>query len=153
MSDTSLNDSLNVFIVEDEFLIAMDMEETLEAAGHVVVGMADSFEEVLNSRTILTADVVLLDLNLATAFTGFDVCNYLRTQTESMVILFVSANAPVIDADKSGGDGVLDKPVSGRALTDTLAYVCEGIRRPPPKSAAPHWASFGTKFKQRILVA
>jgi CheY-like chemotaxis protein len=153
MNNQTLNQPLKVFIVEDEVLIAMDMEMMVEDFGHVVLGIADSFEGVQKSRKILEADIVLLDYNLATAFTGSDVCRYLRTQKKDLVILFVSANTNVIDLKEVDGDGLVDKPIGDRLLGQTLAYIHEGIRNPPPTIAIPTAVQFADKFKTRIMAS
>jgi DNA-binding response OmpR family regulator len=143
---------LKVFIVEDEILIAMDMEATLMDAGYTVLGIADSLEAVKESHSIFDADVVLLDYNLSTTFTGRDVCNYLREQESDQVIVFVSANSRTIELTDVDGDGVVDKPVNNRMLRQILRYIQEGIRRPPPSSLAPVAVRFTDKFKHRIMV-
>jgi DNA-binding response OmpR family regulator len=152
MTDIMQQEPLKIYIVEDEILIAMDMEATLESAGYSVLGIADSLEAVKKSSVVFDADVVLLDYNLSTDFTGMDVCNYLREQKSDLVIIFVSANSRLITLTDVDGDGVVDKPVSNRMLTQILRYVEEGIKRPPPVSIAPAAIQLAEKFKQRILV-
>jgi DNA-binding response OmpR family regulator len=152
MNNATAEVPLKVFIVEDEILIAMDMEATLEDAGYSVLGIADSLEAVKKSRRIFEADVVLLDYNLSTDFTGLDVCKYLRQQESDQVIVFVSANSRMIELTDVDGDGVVDKPVNNRMLMQILNYIKQGIRRPPPSARAPAAVQFTDKFKQRILV-
>jgi DNA-binding response OmpR family regulator len=152
MTDIMQEEPLKIYIVEDEILIAMDMEATLESAGYSVLGIADSLEAVKKSSVVFDADVVLLDYNLSTNFTGMDVCKYLREQKSDQVIIFVSANSRLITLTDVDGDGVVDKPVSNRILMQILRYVEEGIKRPPPVSIAPAAIQFAEKFKQRILV-
>jgi DNA-binding response OmpR family regulator len=152
MTDIMQEEPLKIYIVEDEILIAMDMEATLESAGYSVLGIADSLEAVKKSSVVFDADVVLLDYNLSTDFTGMDVCKYLRGQKSDQVIIFVSANSRLITLTDVDGDGVVDKPVSNRILMQILRYVEEGIKRPPPVSIAPAAIQFAEKFKHRILV-
>jgi DNA-binding response OmpR family regulator len=152
MTDIMQEEPLKIYIVEDEILIAMDMEATLESAGYSVLGIADSLEAVKKSSVVFDADVVLLDYNLSTDFTGMDVCKYLREQKSDQVIIFVSANSRLITLTDVDGDGVVDKPVSNRILMQILRYVEEGIKRPPPVSIAPAAIQFAEKFKHRILV-
>jgi CheY-like chemotaxis protein len=146
------DEPLKIYIVEDEILIALDMEATLEDAGYPVLGIADSLEAVKKSSSVLEADVVLLDYNLSTNFTGKDVCRYLRNLVPHQIIVFISANSRLIELTDVDGDGVVDKPVTARLLMHTLKYIQEGIRRPPPSSLAPAAVQFTDKFKQRIMV-
>lgn len=57
-------DTMSVLVVEDEFLIAMDVKMILEENGHTVLGPAASVESALNLLKDARPDVALLDLNL-----------------------------------------------------------------------------------------
>ena len=54
-----------VLLVEDELLIAMLLEETLEDAGYTVVGPYSRLSEALEAADHETVDAALLDVNLA----------------------------------------------------------------------------------------
>ncbi len=54
----------HVLIVEDEFLIAMDLAETVREAGAEVVGPAASVNEALDLLTSHEITVAVLDVNL-----------------------------------------------------------------------------------------
>ncbi|WP_158598494.1 response regulator [Notoacmeibacter ruber] len=54
----------NILIVEDEMLIAMDAEESLESAGHGVVKVARTVSEALSILREQVVDAALLDFNL-----------------------------------------------------------------------------------------
>lgn len=56
--------SLSVLVVEDEFLIAMDIEALLAANGHEVVGTAATVAAALRLLETLRPDVAVLDGNL-----------------------------------------------------------------------------------------
>lgn len=56
--------SLSVLIVEDEFLIAMDIEGMLTSNGHDVVGTAPTVAAGLRLLETLRPDVAVLDGNL-----------------------------------------------------------------------------------------
>jgi len=58
------NSPIKVLIVEDEFVIAANLKETLEALGYVVTGMADSLIETLTQVKQDYPDVVLMDIQL-----------------------------------------------------------------------------------------
>ena len=54
----------SVLVVEDEALVALDMEETLKAAGLHVMGPAASVAEAMALLEAGTPDAAILDLNL-----------------------------------------------------------------------------------------
>ena len=53
-----------LLIVEDEFVIALDLQHLLEAAGHEVVGLAASVADALRLIEDATIDGAVLDINL-----------------------------------------------------------------------------------------
>ncbi len=58
---------LSILIVEDEPLIAMMMEDFIEALGHIPAGSADTVEEALACVDRGGFDLVILDVNLGTS--------------------------------------------------------------------------------------
>ena len=82
---------VRVLIVEDEWLIAMDLAETLRQAGHEVVGTAVDSDEALTLAKETAPDLVLMDLRLANGSSGVEAAQRLRKETQLRCI-FVSAN-------------------------------------------------------------
>jgi CheY-like chemotaxis protein len=83
--------SLRVLIVEDEWLIAMDLAETLRQAGHDVVAIAADSDEALSAAHATAPELVLMDLRLANGSSGVEAARRLRDETKLRCI-FVSAN-------------------------------------------------------------
>ena len=113
------NSSLTVLIVEDEFLIAMDLTMILEDNGYAVLGPATSVQEALNLLEELRPDVALLDMNLRGELV-FPVAKRLR----QMDIPFVVASA-YTSMDFEGGEVVasamnIGKPISESHLLEAL---------------------------------
>lgn len=54
-----------VLIVEDEYLVALEVENTLHDAGCVVVGPFASVQEALEALEVEKVDLALLDVNVA----------------------------------------------------------------------------------------
>lgn len=67
---------LGVFLVEDETLVAMLIEDDVEELGCILRGTASSVEEALAMVEQLTADVAILDVNVDGALV-FPVCERL----------------------------------------------------------------------------
>lgn len=62
---TAALEGLKVLVVEDEFLVAMLIEEMLESAGCVVIGPIPRVPEALDAVDHDACDAAVLDINLA----------------------------------------------------------------------------------------
>lgn len=76
-----------ILIIEDEFLVALDIEDALKAAGYEVTGIAGTVEAALLAISAGGIDAALLDGNLNGRSVG-DIAASLSDQ--SIPFLFVS---------------------------------------------------------------
>ncbi|MCR5859428.1 response regulator [Mesorhizobium sp. J428] len=129
-------DPLKVLIVEDEALLAMELEALVEDAGHTVVGWATSSAQARKMVDGLEADVAFVDVHLTDGPTGVDVAQYIGEKKSSMVV-FMTANPKRIPDNFAGAVGVIAKPYTMHGLQAALRYLHEGVRRPPPVSTLP----------------
>ena len=53
-----------ILIVEDEQIVAMDIQSTLESLGYKIVGQADNGPEAILKAAELHPDLVLMDIGL-----------------------------------------------------------------------------------------
>jgi two-component system, response regulator PdtaR len=113
---------LRILIVEDEFLIALELESLLQDAGHNVVGIAASSDEAVALGRELSPDLAFVDIHLADGLTGIDVARELSDQ-HGVTVLFMTANAKRIPEDFAGARGVIAKPYTERGVKEALAYV------------------------------
>jgi DNA-binding response OmpR family regulator len=131
-----MNEPLKVLIVEDEALLAMELETLVEESGHTVVGWAASSQEALKMIDEIEADIAFVDIHLTDGPTGVDVANYIQDKQFSKVI-FMTANPKRIPENFAGAVGVIAKPYTLNGLLASLRYLQEGIRRPPPECELP----------------
>ncbi|HZH08935.1 MAG TPA: response regulator [Microvirga sp.] len=129
---------LRILIVEDEFLIALELESLLQDAGHDVVGIAASSEEALALGRELSPDLAFVDIHLADGLTGIGVARELSDR-HHVTVLFMTANANRIPEDFAGARGVIAKPYTERGVREALAYVTAEHEQ---DLAATDWASF-----------
>jgi len=130
-------DPFKVLIVEDEALIAMELEGLVEDAGHEVAGWASTFEEARAFIESTKPDVAFVDLQLADGHTGMDIARFIR-ETHSSVVVFMTANPRWLPDDLEGAVGVMAKPYTMSGVLGALRYLHEGVRRPPPVSQRPN---------------
>lgn len=127
---------LRVLIVEDEALLAMELEGLVEDAGHHVVGWATSSTEAHKLVDSTEADIAFVDVHLTDGPTGVEVARYIAQNRKSMVV-FMTANPKRIPETFEGAVGVIAKPYTTLGLNSALRYLQEGVRRPPPVSSLP----------------
>ncbi len=85
-----LNKPARILIVEDEQLVAMDMEMQLLAFGFEVVGMADTGNEALHLAATVQSDLVLMDVKLRGPMDGVAAAEELQRRA-AIPVIFVTA--------------------------------------------------------------
>ena len=103
----------SILIVEDEILVAMDLERILMDAGYTVAGIAADREEALAAAPV--ADLAFVDLNLRDGLTGPELARALADRHGTRVI-YVTANPAQIDTPASLAIGIVRKPFSEHAI-------------------------------------
>ncbi len=79
-----------IMIIEDEPLIAMDIEQMVETLGHEVVGIARTHKEALALYETEKPAMVLADIQLADGSSGIDAVNDILKQ-DSLPVIFITA--------------------------------------------------------------
>jgi DNA-binding NarL/FixJ family response regulator len=84
------NDSISVLIVEDEIIIAMEIETELLNQGFNVVGTVIVSEDVVGTAASLRPDVILMDIQIGDGKDGITLSEEIYALYRP-VIIFVSA--------------------------------------------------------------
>jgi AmiR/NasT family two-component response regulator len=71
--DEATTPPLQIVIVEDEILLALDLESHLTALGHEVIGIASDSEQSFPLPAATAPNLVLVDLDLRDGLTGLNV--------------------------------------------------------------------------------
>jgi DNA-directed RNA polymerase specialized sigma24 family protein len=79
-----------ILIIEDEPLIAMDIEQLVESLGHKVVGIARTHKEAVSLYGKTMPKMILADIQLADGSSGIDAVNDILT-TEALPVIFITA--------------------------------------------------------------
>ncbi len=108
-----------VLIVEDEFLIALDVAETVEAMGLQVAGLANGRNHAL--ALAHAADIALVDINLSDGRTGPTLGHEL-IEKHGLTVIFMTANPEDLEGTDTGPLGVLTKPVMPHVIEQSLDY-------------------------------
>jgi len=113
--------STKLLIVEDDYLIATDLQRILEKAGYIVTGLADSVEEALQIIGNVRPDIVLLDIFLKGEMTGIDLARTLKQRNIPFVFLTANSNQKVMEeVKKTEPYGFLVKPFRDKDVLSAL---------------------------------
>ncbi|MFG6564391.1 response regulator [Sulfitobacter sp. 1A13421] len=82
---------MNILIVEDEFLIALDLQMQLEQLQHSVLGPVKDFATCREVVTQTRPDLVFMDLRLANGDSGEAVAQWLLAE-HNIRCVFMSGN-------------------------------------------------------------
>ncbi|MDK1488592.1 response regulator [Sinorhizobium sp. 7-81] len=80
----------DVMIIEDEPLIAMDIEDMVTSLGHRVTGIARTYREALELYRTTSPKMVLADIQLADGSSGIDAVNDILAET-AVPVIFITA--------------------------------------------------------------
>lgn len=108
-----------ILIVEDEMLVAMELESILEDLGHEPVGIAPDLTAAERlAQTPL--DLALVDLNLRDGLTGPEIGK--RLSGRGISVLFITANPRELADGVAGTIGVLTKPTDEATVRAAVDY-------------------------------
>ena len=128
-----------ILIVEDEMLVAFELESILADAGAEPIGIAPDLataEEFLDQEI----DLALVDLNLRDGLTGPQIGE--RLGARGVTVLFVTANPRQLGNGISGTIGVLTKPTDAETVVAAVDYAL-GIRLGQTPAPPPSLKLFG----------
>lgn len=92
--------ALRVLIVEDEAIVAADVEDLLGRAGIDVVGWTSRGEEALEIAGREAPDVILLDVRLRGSMDGVQVAESLREAGITSALVFLTAYSDGLVRDR-----------------------------------------------------
>lgn len=124
---THVTDTVNaatprVFIVEDEAIVALDLQDQLESLGFEVVGIAGSEQTALQGVGRTAPDMVLMDINLGRGGDGVHAASLIQGQ-HGVPVVYLTAYAEPETLSRASATqpyGYLLKPFEGRELNATL---------------------------------
>lgn len=113
-----------ILIVEDEFLLAMELEAMLEQRGSMVLGPASSVGQALAVLDGEQPEVALLDVNLK-GERATPVAAALQERAVPYVLITGYSQAQLSEPELRDAPRI-DKPVSCRALARALKHALDG---------------------------
>jgi DNA-binding response OmpR family regulator len=127
-----------ILIVEDEMLVALELQSILCDLDYEVVGIAPDLATA-QAYFGLEFDLALVDLNLRDGLTGPQIGATLGSS--GVTVLFVTANPRLLGQGVAGAIGVITKPTDESMVASAVAYAL-AVRFGRPAKAPPYLRLF-----------
>jgi CheY-like chemotaxis protein len=119
--DISAQIATDVVIIEDEPLIAMDLEQLVKDLGHRVVRVARTERQAVQAVKEARPGLVLADIQLADGSSGLDAVNEFL-QIESVPVIFITAFPErLLTGTKPEPTFLVSKPFNADALKAVIS--------------------------------
>lgn len=107
-----------LLIVEDEGIVAKDLQNTLVKAGYVVVGTAATGKEAIEKASLHEPDLILMDISLRDDMDGIDAAAAILNARDVPVVFLTAYADPatLARAAEIGPYGYILKPFDDRVL-------------------------------------
>jgi len=122
MSSSESDVSRRILVVEDERIVALDLQGALEQFGHTVRTAASS-EDAIRIAAQFSPQLALMDIRLRGPVDGIDTAALLRAR-HSVAIVYMTANTDAATLERAletNPGGYLAKPYNTRDLRSTIA--------------------------------
>jgi PAS domain S-box-containing protein len=115
---TTLSPTTQILIVEDEYVLAANLQENLETLGYDVLDIASSATDAINQAAALHPDLVLMDIRLQGTMDGIQAAEQIWNQLQIPVIYLTghSDTSTLERAKVTFPFGYLLKPVKEKEL-------------------------------------
>ena len=111
-----------VLVVEDEPIVGMQLQESIEGLGHTVPAVVDSGDAVLAAVLAYKPDLILMDIKLRSFIDGVDAATRIKLVCDVPVIYLTAypSKGSQDRALRTAPAGYLVKPVSDAALHEAI---------------------------------
>jgi len=140
-SEQATTDVLKILLVEDSFLLVMQLEALFEGIGWTVVGPATRTAEAIGLAEAASFDVALLDINLNGEM-SWDVADALARR--GIPFLFSTGyDISTVLPDHLAGSPIIGKPFENRVVEAALRRVVADSRAGRPAHETAAWIAAG----------
>jgi CheY-like chemotaxis protein/DNA-directed RNA polymerase specialized sigma24 family protein len=128
----------DVLIIEDELLIAKDLEGLVESLGHRVIGIARTHAEALKLGKDHEPGLILADIHLADGSSGLDAANELLRSFEVPVIFITAYPERFLTGNRPEPAFLIAKPFQPATVSAIIsqALFFERKAQPTPRRAS-----------------
>lgn len=125
----------DVLIIEDEPIIALDIETMVEELGHTVTGVARTHREAIALVAKKRPGLVLADIQLADGSSGLDAVNEILSSVDVPVIFITAYPERLLTGDRPEPAFLITKPFQPEAVKAAISQALFFDRRAGRKAA------------------
>ncbi len=129
----------DVLIIEDEPIIAMDLEALVESLGHRVAGVARTQKEAVALASKTQPGLVLADIQLADGSSGLDAVNDILAEFDVPVIFITAYPERLLTGERPEPVFLISKPFQTQTVkaivSQALFFGTKARKRPAPATA------------------
>jgi CheY-like chemotaxis protein/DNA-directed RNA polymerase specialized sigma24 family protein len=125
----------NVLIIEDEPIIALDIEAMVEELGHSVTGIARTHKEAVDMVRFHRPGLVLADIQLADGSSGLDAVNEILGSINLPVIFITAYPERLLTGEKPEPAFLITKPFQADAVKAAISQALFFDRKASLKAA------------------
>lgn len=113
---------LKVHIVEDQVIIAYDLQDIIENMGHQVNNISSSVDEAISKIKSRTSDLFIVDINLQGDKNGFELGKFLDESKRPFI--YMSSVDIVDQEERNRACAFLTKPFDKNDVKKAIEIIC-----------------------------
>lgn len=133
--EIALQVATDVLIIEDEPVIALDIESLVKDLGHRVVGIARTHKEAVKIADATRPGLVLADVQLADGSSGLDAVNQILGSYEVPVIFITAFPERLLTGDRPEPAFLIAKPLGTEVVKAAISQALFFDRRASRRAA------------------
>jgi len=144
-----------ILVVDDEIIIARELEARLKQAGYIVAAIASTGAEAIEQANALQPDLVLMDIVLKGDLDGIEAAMQIR-QTCRVPVVYVSAYTDEITLERAKVTepfGYIVKPFSERELRANIEMALYKHRMETRLRRMEHWLARFCESQASAVIA
>lgn len=134
---------IKIIIVEDESIVALDIQQRLEGMGYSVIATAATGEQAIEQCEVSPPDLVLMDIRLNGEIDGIEAAGLIRSHSDIPVIYLTAyADDETLQRAKiSEPFGYLIKPIEDKELKTAIEISLQRHRFEQALKESEQWLS------------
>lgn len=108
----------NILIVEDNLIIALDLQERLMSRGYHIPAIASNGLQAVANASDFKPDLIMMDVGLKGEMNGIEAAQKIR-ETYEVPIIYVTGNCEILHQHRIS-DPCIGKPYDDRELEEKI---------------------------------